>query len=309
MTLAEIRDRLRALPTLLAKQTRLAELLAQSQEEVTNLLRAYEKEQRDVENLEKESFSNFVLRTVGRYDKKAEREIQEEVEAKARYDKALVHQRELERELARLTGAIRELESLSREYQSRLEEKRLELQGRLTQPQGQQLAKLEQERLWLLTQATEVNEASHAAMRALDTARQAYDSLDRADGWATWDVWGGRGILTHIAKYNHVDAAETAFNTLTTQLYRLRTELADVQGFSSPALSEISSTNRALDFWFDNIFTDLAVRNQIRDNASQLESLLHALETVQQSLHARGREIQIQLERNSRQQEDLLVGA
>lgn len=307
MTLAEIRDRVDALPALDTKREGLARRLAASRSETDALLAQYKKERRDVEKLEKESFSNFLLRTAGRLEKKAERELQEEAEAKARYDKAAALTRELERETARLEAAIAELEDLAREYKARLQAKRDEWMAKITQPQGIRLAKLEEERHWLLGQCTEVDEAAEAARRAAATANEVQASLSDADGWATWDMWAGGGILTHLAKYGHVDSAEAAFNTLTAQLYELRAELVDVQGFAMPELGAITTGERALDFWLDNIFTDYFVREQIRDNADQVEELLYALGTLRQSLAARRSQLEIQLTENGRRWEDLLV--
>lgn len=307
MTLAEIRDSIQALPALCAKREGVVRRLAESQSAAAALLAQYEKERRDVEKLERESFSNFLLRTVGQFERKAERELQQEAEAKARYDKAAALAFELEREMVRLNAAIGELEALSRDYEARLRKKRDEWLARLSEPEGRRLAELEQERHRLLGQCTEVDEAAAAVRRAAATAEGARDSLEDADSWATWDLWGGGGILTHAAKYSHVDDAEAAFNTLAAQLRELRAELADVEGFSPPELTEIGTGERAMDFWFDNLFTDYFVRAQIRDNADQLDDLLDALGGLDGHLQARRGQLEERLAENGRQWEDLLV--
>jgi hypothetical protein len=39
-------------------------------------------------------------------------------------------------------------------------------------------------------------------------------------------------------------------------------------------INEISSCQRAIDFWLDNIFTDWSERNQIQGNAEQIHLVL-----------------------------------
>ncbi len=62
-----------------------------------------------------------------------------------------------------------------------------------------------------------------------------------------------------------------------------------------------------VDFWFDNIFTDVSVRYQIRDNIEQLDGLLSGLNNVETLLNDKAREINARLDDMKRKQEDLLV--
>jgi hypothetical protein len=110
-----------------------------------------------------------------------------------------------------------------------------------------------------------------------------------------------------MAKYSHIDEAERRFGVLSSQLRDLKTELADVKGMSVDGLSEISGVQRAVDFWFDNIFTDLSVRGQIMDNAAELDRLLHGIETAEAVLSAKLKQCKSELAANRRAEESLLV--
>lgn len=40
-----------------------------------------------------------------------------------------------------------------------------------------------------------------------------------------------------------------------------------------PQITWIDSTTRVIDYWFDNIFTDMGVRNQIKEQSEQIRGL------------------------------------
>jgi hypothetical protein len=61
-----------------------------------------------------------------------------------------------------------------------------------------------------------------------------------------------------MAKYYLIDSAVESFHRLSSQLRDLKAELNDVEGLTASRLIEISSSQRTVDFWFDNIFTGLS---------------------------------------------------
>ena len=89
---------------------------------------------------------------------------------------------------------------------------------------------------------TEIREVMSAASRAKSTALSAQESLKSAQGWATYDAFTRGGIISHVAKYSHIDNAERNFSVLSSQLRVLRKELGDVAGMTTSGLNEISST-------------------------------------------------------------------
>ena len=110
-----------------------------------------------------------------------------------------------------------------------------------------------------------------------------------------------------MAKYSHIDEAEKTFHTLSSQLRHLRTELKDVQGLTVPGLNEISSTQRAVDFWFDNIFTDLSVRKQIKGNVGQISNQIRSVNTIESTLNTKQRQLESSLKKNRIREEELLI--
>jgi len=305
--LSELRDRVLMLPTLENRMMHLQKEIRTAEDEVAGLLRGYERERRDVEQIQKESLSSFIFKVIGKYEDKLEKERREEINAKLAYDRAVTRRDSLVREKEELSSRISVLRGEERTYQTELSIRRRELANKFTGPEGARYAELENERKEIVSQITEIREALSAAARVKSTAQEAFESLKSAEGWATYDAFTRGGIFSHIAKYSHIDSAEHSFHSLSSQLRGLKSELSDVHGLTVSGLSEISSVQRTVDFWFDNIFTDLSVRGQIKDNAGEISRLLDAIDAAESALRAKLRAEEAMCAENRRREEELLL--
>lgn len=305
--LQQIKDRLAALPALRRKQQQYADQIYDAQRGYDALRREYTGEQGDVERLQKEGLSAFLLRMAGRYEKKMEKELREAFEAKEAVEDAAAHLQSLQEEKQEVDRQVQELTALEQQYKQELEQRRLRLSQSLSGSVGMRYAQLEEERQGLISQITEIDEALRVAQRAMSCAGDAEAALDKADSWATYDVFFKGGILTHAAKYSHIDNADACFHRLSALLRELRAELADVHDFASPQFEEVSSGQRAVDFWFDNIFTDYSVRSKVRDNAGRISQLRARLGEIQGRLRARRAMLSARLDANLAEEEHLLV--
>ena len=307
MNISELRDRILTLPALEKRMTLLRKDIREAESKLSTLLWDLRRESRDVEQLTEKSLAKFLLTLVGKYEDKLDKEQREEIAAKLAYDRAAAHVEQLLQEQKTLALRISNLRDDEKAYCAELERRRSELKGRITAPENAQLAELENERSGIISQVTEIREAQSAAARAKATAARVLESLERAKRWATYDVIAGNGIISHMAKYSHIDSAEQDFYQLSSQLRNLKSELADVRGLTTAGLSEISSTQRAVDFWFDNIFTDLSVRGQIKDNAAEVSRLLGTIRAVEASLKSSLSSETARLENNKLREEELLL--
>jgi len=159
----------------------------------------------------------------------------------------------------------------------------------------------------MIQQLVETDEALKAAIGVTNTGERAAQHLGSAEKWATYDVWFKSGIISHMAKYDHIDNAESEFNRLDSQLKNLKKELKDVRMLDTPEISTISSSQRAVDFWFDNIFTDLNVRGKIRNDIEQLESLLSSIYKIISRLESNKTNINRKLKSIDEQKNNLLI--
>jgi len=307
MSLFELRDRILTLPALEKEMDTLRKEILEATSDVSKLLRQYEKERRDVEQIQKTSLSTFLFQIIGKYEDKLEKEQREEIDAKLAYDRAATHLESLEQAKTELASQITALQADKKTYMAELDNRRRGLAEQQTGPEAAEYAELERERSSIISQNTEIKQALSAAARAKSTAENALKSLKSAQGWATYDALTRGGILSHVAKYSHIDDAERLFHTLSSQLRHLQAELKDVQGLTTSGLTEISAGQRAVDFWFDNIFTDLSVRSKVKNNAEEVERVLRSIRTVESKLKTRLKQQEASLAKNKSREESLLL--
>lgn len=275
--------RKKQLEAVVQEQTSRLEYLRNSAE---RLRRIMEQEQADVDRLEGRSLAAFFYGVVGKMDDKLTKERQEAYAARVKYDAAARELSSLEEDLSRNQAELRELEGCQEAYERLLREKA----ERLKQAGGQtasELLRLEKQLAYLEQQRRELREAIDAGETARNTADRVLAELDSAQGWATWDVLGG-GVLTDMAKYSKIDNAQNLVETLQIQLQRFKTELADVTIETDLQVST-DGFLRFADYFFDNIFTDWSVMNQIGSaqertakTRQQIDSVLQGLEAVRQ---------------------------
>lgn len=303
MHIFELRDRVMTLPALEGRLLILQKEIQKESEHVSVLLAQYKRESRDVERMQKESFSSFLLRLVGKYEDKLEKVQQEEINAKLVLDRAMTHLKGLKAEKDSLEKRVAALHLEAQAYQQELKNRRL----KLAEVESSQYIALENERRNIITQITLIEEVQTTVAHTEATALSLLDSLESAQGWATFDVFMKTGIITHLAKYSHIDSAEEKFNKLSAQLQDLCVELSNITCLTIPVFSEISSCQRSIDFWFSNIFTSWSVREKIIDNADQIRDLLRNLNATSTALKLKLEEAEAAFEANKQHEEEFLL--
>lgn len=104
------------------------------------------------------------------------------------------------------------------------------------------------------------------------------------------DMLGG-GFFTDMMKYDKIDEAENLMSKVESELRRYELELKDVEYEWNSSYEFISGGHRAMDIFFDNIFTDISNNNKINNNINSLENLGNQIQTVQNRLKGMKREI------------------
>lgn len=238
--------------------------------QVISLRVAFRKEQEDVEKLEGRSLANYFYQVIGKLDDKLDQERKEAYAAKVKLDAA-------ERELAGIESDIKEIQEqitdvlvAEARYKDALELKRRQLKDSGTQV-ADQILSMEERMAALQAQKQEIKEAISAGYSARSTADRILSELEDADGWNTWDILGGGGIITHMAKHSHLDEAQDLVQELQSQLRRFKTELADIQ-ISANMQVNIDGFLRFADYFFDGLFADWAVGDKISQSMNSVSS-------------------------------------
>lgn len=220
-------------------------------------------EDRDVAKLESLSWSRVLSRLRGSHTTDHDRE-KAEAEA-ARYASGVAEARSQadRREVGSLQAQRAALGDVARAHTGALAAKEawLRTHGR---SESARLEAIAVERGTLGAEETESREAYDAGVAAHGHLSRAASTLDSARSWSSWDTFGGGGLLTDMMKYDRLDDVGRELREAEAALRAFTDELADVHLPAAAAL-DIDSLTSTFDVWFDNIFTDWAVRDRIID--------------------------------------------
>ena len=249
---------------------------------VTELRNICKSEQEDVEKLEGKSLANYFYQVIGKLDEKLTEERKEAAAAKVKLDAA-------ERELAAVDWEIREIQLQLSElhgcenaYDSALAKKRAEIKASGT-PAGVEILELEEGITFLESQKREISEARSVGRYALQAADNVLSELKSAQDWNTWDMFGGGGIITHVAKHGHLDDAQAHIMALQGMLRKFKTELADINIQANMQVN-VDGFLRFADYFFDGLFADWAVGDRISQSQSSVMSVRHKIEQAMNKL-------------------------
>lgn len=233
------------------------------------LEQSFQQQQADVDRLEGRSLSAFFYNVIGKMDEKLTQEKQEVYAARVKYDAAARELAGIEEDLHRCEAELESLQGCESRYEAVLKEK-IQAVKKAGGDVAEQILKLEERTAYLESQKRELEEAISAGRAALTTADQIAGSLDSAEGWGTWDLFGG-GLISDLAKHSHLDDAQASVEFLQSQLRRFKTELSDVT-ISADFQVNIDGFLRVADYLFDGIFADWTVLDQIHQSQAQIQN-------------------------------------
>ncbi|MGF0039222.1 hypothetical protein ACQRBF_00455 [Peptoniphilaceae bacterium SGI.131] len=114
----------------------------------------------------------------------------------------------------------------------------------------------------------ELKEAKAAAQKVIIMIDNTKSSLDSALSWGTWDIFAG-GFFTSLIKRDEIKKANQYISEIAESLKILNEELKDIDMILPKDVSDNVYDN-ILDIWFDNIFTDIRVQEEIKDSLRQM---------------------------------------
>jgi hypothetical protein len=156
---------------------------------------------------------------------------------------------------------------------------------------------------------TEIDEAHTACRSALDAAQLASNQFRKAQSLGTYDLLGG-GIIASAAKRNRVEGGLHHLDTMHRAIDRLRCEVADLpQNVLVPAGLETLSSPWTFDVWFDNLFSDWAMQNRIKDTAKKVNDARASLSKLESSLAAQLTAARSEASKAARELDKLVLSA
>ena len=254
-------------------ETILKELKMQREElqaRVDELANIKEKEQLEVERLERRSLTNYFYQVVGKLDERLTEEKQEAYQAAVKYDAAYSELQAVEADIRTKELEYGRVRRSNERYQELLKEKQeaVKLSG---VPEAAEILRLEAQITSLGVHLKELEEAISAGKRAEQIAEGILSSLSSAQGWGTWDLLGG-GLIADVAKHSHLDEAQGQVEKLQRALRRFKTELSDVEIIADMQVN-IDGFLRFADYFFDGLFADWSVMNRISEAQGQVKNV------------------------------------
>lgn len=268
--------------------------LAEERTRFKKLQRQLRKEGKDVKKLEGLSVSGLFYAILGSKDEQLDKERQEYLAAKLRFDQCQEALSSLEQDQENLLQKMQSLAGCEAQYQQLLQEKE-SLLLKDNSLKSQQLFQLTEELAALNSKQRELEEAIHAGQVVRQALTEARDSLDSASGWGVWDMLGG-GLISTAVKHSKIDDAKRAIHRVQAAMQIFVRELKDVGSAINPVRIEIGSFATFADYFFDGLIADWVVQSRIKDSLNQVtsahNSVYNVLQILQQQLVSTDKQLQ-----------------
>ncbi|WP_254549864.1 hypothetical protein [Catellatospora tritici] len=286
----------------------LRERVDSAQRKLDMVTEAHATEAADVAKLESLSLTRIWVALRGSRDDALARERAEEQAAAYRVAEAKERLRVLADELAAARARLSSLRTAEADYAAVLAEKEQHLAATGDARAGR-LLELAERRGSLTAEIKELREAMAAAGRAADSLDHVALLLGKADDWSGYDTFLGGGAFSSAMKHERMDEAAAAATIADHHIAVLRTELADVRdlNLTLPEL-ELEGFTRFADVWFDNIFTDLAVRDRIKKALANVGVSIERVAGLRRTLDKRLAAATAALDGTERERRTVLAG-
>lgn len=275
--LREVKANMKERERLLGLFKKVEKQIREAERRKSELHQQLKKENLDVEKLEGLSVANIIYTISGRKLEKIEKEKQEALVAKLKYDVAYEELKDLLEEILRLRKRINEFGDLDYEYKELIKEKEKMLSS-TSQSIADELNKIIDRQSNIISERKEIKEAIEAGKDLKYSLNNANRSLDSAKNWGVWDMLGG-GMISTMAKHSRIDEARNEINSVQVLAKRFHRELQDI-GQTININIDISSFLTFADYFFDGIFVDWAVQSRINDASDKVSDAIYKVENI-----------------------------
>lgn len=241
------------------------------------LFKQLQREEKDVKKLEGMSLSNFINTILGTKWEKLDKEKEEAIAAKLKYDAVCEELNDLIEDINKLEENIDKLKYLEYEHERLIKQKE-EMVKSLNEDVAARLERITEEESSLLDRIKELEEAIYAGNELLYSLYNVQKKLSSAGNWGLWDIFGGDMIATMV-KHSKLNEAKAEISRVQSLLRKFYRELEDVNEYVDINLN-IGTFLTFADFFFDGIFSDLAVQSRIRDAESRVEDAIFKVEGI-----------------------------
>lgn len=304
--LRRIRHNLESLLILKKRREALINRINEVKQLIIELLSEIEKKQRDAKIVDINSFSSILTNLIGNYQKKINRHQRQLIELKLKYTKEKEHLKILEEELKALEEKIAELSQDTESYSKHYIRKVNEISKDLPEEIKLKYLALEEKRKALVEKEIGMMTAYKIVEQIMDNINSIQKSLDSAVKWIASDAFINKSTSDTDIKYTHFDTMAYEFAQLASRLRDLKKDLKDLGNFNTLIGIGIDNSLRIVDYWFDNLFTDLKVRDKIAEDQQQVNSLAYYVEKILLDLEGQLKILEMNLNEIESMQQELI---
>lgn len=245
-----------------------------------------EKKKKSIDDLNKFSVINKIVAIFKNKEEVREKEEQEYLENKLKYDEIVLNIDILRNDLKSKEDKLNTLASCINDYNKVLEEKLIYIKKYCNKEINKKIQMLDEKIIDISNENKGIEEAYLVGGKLLDEVKSAEEELKSAKNWGKFDIIGGDAISS-IAKHNRIRKVNYKFETIQKLLNDFNKELGDIK------LNNISFSNITfvMDVFFDNIFTDISVQRKINESLNSIENLKSNIEHILSDLRRRNNEL------------------
>ncbi|MFT4414497.1 hypothetical protein ACLM5H_11615 [Fredinandcohnia humi] len=263
----------------------------------------FESEQEDVEKLERISLSSILATLTGTKDEKLSKERQELISAQLKLEEAAKAKIEIDDEMLMIRNKLIELNNTEYEYQQLLLQKENMIKVS-DSPYAEKVFELSEREGALLAYIHEIDEARVAGKHVEGSLKKAIKSLEDAENWGTFDMFGG-GTISGFVKHQHIDKAESYIHQAQKNMRHFQKELLDVQETAHIKV-DISELLKFADFFFDGFIADFMVQGKITKSLEQTRGHYRKVRDILAKLEAQSEEKGQELDVIQREKHELV---
>ena len=269
--LSELSEKLRQKTRLETKINELAAIKSILEENKEKLKIIMDKEQADVERLEKGGLKAFWYEIIGKSEEKLSKEKEEAYNAMLKYDSAMRELADISENIEMLENELKPLWYVEEDYEKAYAEKRNAIK-KSGNPAAEELMECERVLQFLINEEKELGEAIEAGNKARKIAEKLIPLLEDAEKYSYHDLAFKNDTLAGFKKYELLEEASELSEQLSFRLRDFKAELAEVEINSDLEIS-VDPDERFIDLFFDSVFTNYKVLNDVRDLIPKAQEL------------------------------------
>lgn len=285
----ELNERISYVKECMEKKNKLNALLKQTEQDMikeklllNKLSEELQKENEDVLKLESTTITSLFYAILGTKEERLEKEKQEVLKAKLKYEQCKNNVEYLAKEAKRLVDELSKVEICEMEYED-LINKKLSLINLQNKKVSDELKKLIERKESMNANIIEIDEAIKAGEESLNAVELTIKELESAEGWGIADLIGG-GLIVTAVKYDHIDKAGQYVEEAQRTLGRFKREMSDIKMITGTEIS-IGAFETFADYFFDGLIFDWVVQSEIGKSLDAVKNTKNQIDKAMSKLY------------------------